>query len=119
MVGGRQLFRSNKKLPTLSRTPLSEGDYGEGDLGDDGASTASWSTVASTTSTTVGGASLLSGVSGYSVTTGSINGVKKPWRQLSASKKAGETAGTGVGRNRRKKEKLRRVYADLDRHEVE
>ncbi|EUB56490.1 GTP-binding protein-related protein [Echinococcus granulosus] len=83
---------------------------------DDTVSTASWSTVAS--STTVGGASLLSGV-----TTSSAVG-KKPWRQLSAVKKIGEVemgkvGAMGVGRNRKKKEKLRRVYANLDRHEVE
>lgn len=94
----------------MPRAALDEEEYDN-----DASSTSSWSTVASTSSTTVGGASLLSGVSGYSIS-GSNNMGKKPWRQLSASKKAG---GADVGRNRRKKEKLRRVYADLDRHEVE
>nr|CUU98418.1 hypothetical transcript [Hymenolepis microstoma] len=82
---------------------------------DDALSTTSWSTVASSV-TTVGGASLLSGVSGSGYSSVVGGNVKKPWRQLSSGKKGGAV---GVGRNRRKKEKLRRVYGDLDRHEVE
>lgn len=88
----------------------------EDDSDDDAVSTASWSTVAS--STTVGGASLLSGA------TSSSSVGKKPWRQLSEVKKSsevkmGKVGAVGVGRNRKKKEKLRRIYADLDRHKVE
>ncbi|VDK37835.1 unnamed protein product [Taenia asiatica] len=109
LVGANPLIRSKKKLASMARTF-------EDDSDEDAVSTASWSTVAS--STTTGGASLLLGA------TSSSSVGKKPWRQLSEVKKASEVkmgkAGTvGVGRNRKKKEKLRRVYADLDRHEVE
>ncbi|KAL5965748.1 hypothetical protein TSMEX_006521 [Taenia solium] len=109
LVGANPLIRSKKKLASMARTF-------EDDSDEDAVSTVSWSTVAS--STTAGGASLLLGA------TSSSSVGKKPWRQLSEVKKASEvkmgTAGTvGVGRNRKKKEKLRRVYADLDRHEVE
>lgn len=88
----------------------------EDDVGDT-ASTSSWSTVASSV-TTVGGANLLLGAlaSGHSVMTGGSGEAKKPWRQLSAAKKI---RSAGIGRNRRKKEKLRRTYARLDRHELE
>ncbi|KAH9285227.1 Large subunit GTPase 1 -like protein [Echinococcus granulosus] len=111
VVGAHPLIRSKKKLASMPRALNADDDDD-----DDTVSTASWSTVAS--STTVGGASLLSGV-----TTSSAVG-KKPWRQLSAVKKIGEVemgkvGAMGVGRNRKKKEKLRRVYANLDRHEVE
>lgn len=82
---------------------------------DDALSTASWSTVASSV-TTVGGASLLSGASASGYPSVASGNVKKPWRQLSAAKKGGAA---GTGRNRRKKEKLRRVYGDLDKYELE
>ncbi|VDD75419.1 unnamed protein product [Mesocestoides corti] len=104
--GAHPLVRSNKKLLAVVR---------DGDEFDDGASqfsTSSWSTVASTMS--VGGASLLSGVSYTTNGSAMTSDLKKPWRQLSAIKKANREAGA-----KRKKEKLRRVYADLDRHEVE
>ncbi|KAL5109519.1 hypothetical protein TcWFU_009897 [Taenia crassiceps] len=109
VVGVHPLIRSKKKFASMPRSIEGEND-------DDAASTASWSTVAS--STTVGGASLLSGA-----TISSSLG-KKPWRQLSEVKKAsgvkmGAAGVVGMGRNCKKKEKLRRVYAHLDRHEVE
>ncbi|VDN97411.1 unnamed protein product, partial [Rodentolepis nana] len=106
------LVRSNRALPTMSRVG---GNGDENDDDDDALSTTSWSTVASSV-TTVGGASLLSGMSGSGYSSVVGGDVKKPWRQLSSAKKGGAV---GVGRNRRKKEKLRRVYADLDKHELE
>lgn len=115
-TGRHQLFRSSKKLAFTG----GPGRRGDGDFDDDGAlstfSTSSWSTVASTT---VGGASLLSGVSCASTAAASMTSenIKKPWRQMSASKKANRDTAPGGGRKR--KEKLRRVYVDLDRHAVE
>lgn len=110
-LGGQTLVRSNRALPTMF--PIgAKGDEGDDD---DALSTTSWSTVASSV-TTVGGASLLSGVSGSGYSSVVGGNVKKPWRQLSSAKKGGTV---GIGRNRRKKEKLRRVYGDLDKYELE
>ncbi len=106
--GARQLVRSSKKLPYNPENACNDFDD------DDGASSvfssSSWSTVASS----VGGASLLSGVSCATSSVLLGTDTKKPWRQLTAAKKANREAGA-----RKKKEKLRRVYVDLDRHEVQ
>ncbi|VDM17923.1 unnamed protein product [Hydatigera taeniaeformis] len=106
-VGGHPLIRSKKKLASMPRALGGDNDV-------DVASVASWSTVSNTTA---GGASLFSGVTNSSAVG------KKPWRQLSAVKKISQVemrkvGPVGVGRNRKKKEKLRRIYADLDQHEV-
>nr|VZI32877.1 unnamed protein product [Spirometra erinaceieuropaei] len=112
--GARQLVRSNKKLPRPPGGP-NENDEAEGDTVSV-LSSSSWSTVSSAYS--VGGASLLSGMSSSATT--ALTG-KKPWRQMSAIKKQQPSLPEGTtGRMKgvKKREKLRRVYADLDKHEV-
>ncbi|VUZ54501.1 unnamed protein product [Hymenolepis diminuta] len=114
-LSGHALVRSNRALPTMPRNGANGEELSEDGNDDDALSTASWSTVASSV-TTVGGASLLSGASASGYPSAISGNVKKPWRQLSAAKKGGAA---GTGRNRRKKEKLRRVYGDLDKYELE
>uniref|UniRef100_A0A0X3P6K3 Large subunit GTPase 1 homolog n=1 Tax=Schistocephalus solidus TaxID=70667 RepID=A0A0X3P6K3_SCHSO len=111
--GGRQLVRSNKKLPRPPGGPTEDG--GEEDTASV-FSSASWSTVSSAYS--VGGASLLSGMSSSAAS--SITG-KKPWRQMSAVKKQQPPlpeGATGRRKGVKKREKLRRVYVDLDKYDV-
>ncbi|BHF71245.1 large subunit GTPase 1 [Sparganum proliferum] len=110
--GARQLVRSNKKLP---RPP---GGLNEDEDEDTASvlSSSSWSTVSSAYS--VGGASLLSGMASSATT--ALTG-KKPWRQMSAIKKQQQPQPSipeGRRKGVKKREKLRRVYADLDKHEV-
>ncbi|THD26063.1 Large subunit GTPase 1 [Fasciola hepatica] len=90
------------------------------------ASSASWATT-----DTVGGSSLLSGTESMrsnwtgTTATGLGAGHKKPWRLMSDSKRLVTVrsdpfpleTGAPCGISRKRREKLRRVYASLDQHE--
>ncbi|KAL3311405.1 NS3 Viral polyprotein [Cichlidogyrus casuarinus] len=116
-------YRSKRHIPDSQQAkPGSENDDQE--------SCASWRTVDSSRSTCVGGASLLSGV-GSSVYRSMLNGdqfdsvtAKQAWRRASEAKKGyypvlpgQDPTQKGTARPRKRKEKLRKVYAHLDHTE--
>lgn len=106
-------FRTRKVLPVRPSSDTSAPDVGAAD-GDDTLSTSSWTTVDSS----VGGSTLLSGVE--LATCPSLAGTKKPWRVVSQSKRLDpfDSAEPSHHCHGKRREKLRRVYANLDQHPV-